>query len=173
LIPDSKLSAVEVQLPPYPCPPAQAERWSTPAHKSLECSLACDSVFWDQHVTQINITLPDASYEPAAMALLEGLYHVKPWSKLLADLPPEQQVQAAVLADMWQLTAACKAAVAVLEAVIYDTDSLAAVLETLLNLDAVPDCLSPVFEQFWQALLSKHSSLAAMPQWLALLLWRV
>jgi hypothetical protein len=89
---------------------------------------------------------------------------VKPWLKLLADLTPQQQVQAAVLADMWQLPAASEAAVEVLQAAGDSADRLAAVLEQLLGLEAVPDCLLPVFEHSWKALLRKFSELPAVPQ---------
>jgi hypothetical protein len=93
----------------------------------------------------VTITLPDASHEPAAMAVLAGLYWVKPWQELLADLTPQQQVQAAVLADMWQLTAASQAAVELLQAAPANVERLSAVLKQLLALKAVPDCLLPVF----------------------------
>jgi hypothetical protein len=96
--------------------------------------------------------------------VLAGLYWVKPWQKLLADLTPQQQVQAAVLADMWQLTAASQAAVEALQAAASSTDTLSAVPEQQLSLPVVPDCLLPVFEHCWQALLSKYSSLPAVPQ---------
>jgi hypothetical protein len=112
----------------------------------------------------ITIILPDASHEPAAIAVLAGLYWVKPWQELLADLTPQQQVQAAVLADMWQLPAASQAAVEVLQAAAASTDSLSTVLEQLLSLQVVPDCLLPVVEHCWQALLGKYSELTAVPQ---------
>jgi hypothetical protein len=118
----------------------------------------------------VNVTLPDASYEPAAMAVLEGLYLVQPWQVLLADLTPQQQVQAAVLADMWQLPAAKEAAAGVLQTATYSTDQLSAVLEQLLSLDAQPESLLPVFEHLWQALLSQYSSQSAVPQSTLLLL---
>jgi hypothetical protein len=100
----------------------------------------------------ITIALPDASYEPAAMAVLAGLYQVKPWCKLLDDLTPQQQVQAAVLADMWQLPAASQAAVELLQAATEKEAMPSVVLEQLLKLDAVPQFLLPVFER---ALLCK------------------
>jgi hypothetical protein len=117
----------------------------------------------NQQAKQVTITLPDASYEPAALAVLAGLYLVEPWSHLLANLTPQQQVQAAVLADMWQLSAASQAALSVLQSD-NSTDSLSAMLEQMLTIEAVPDCLLPVFEHSWQALLSKYDSLAAVPQ---------
>jgi hypothetical protein len=104
------------------------------------------------------------------MAVLAGLYQVKPWPELLADLTPQQQVHAAVLADMWQLSAASAAAVAALQQTLDKPDSSysspfdvdftclgvpptlqAAVLNQLLSLAAVPASLLPVFES---ALLS-------------------
>ena len=69
-----------------------------------------------------------------------------------------------MLADMWQLTAASEAAVGVLGAATDNTDSLAAVLEELLSLAVMPDCLLPVFEQSWEALLGEYSELAAVPE---------
>jgi hypothetical protein len=96
------------------------------------------------------------------MAVLAGLYQVQPWPKLLADLTPQQQVQAAVLADMWQLPAASEAAVGVLQAMADNADNgdlPSAVLEQLLSLAAVPDCLMPVLES---VLLSKYGDLEAV-----------
>ena len=86
------------------------------------------------------------------MAVLAGLYQVKPWCKLLDDLTPQQQVQAAVLADMWQLPAASQAAVELLQAATESEAMPSVVLEQLLKLDAVPQFLLPVFER---ALLCK------------------
>jgi hypothetical protein len=113
-----------------------------------------------QLATQVNITLPDTSYEPAAMAVLAGLYQVEPWSKLLTALTPKQQVQAAVLADMWQLTAASDAAVGVLQEAtrpqLGGLSKASAVLEQLLSITALPTSLMPLFNQ---ALLRKYSNL--------------
>ena len=100
------------------------------------------------------------------MAVLKGLYQVEPWPKLLADLTPQQQVQAAVLADMWQLTAASDAAVALLQKAANSGDSsqhASAALEQLLSMAAVPDSLMPVFGQSRQALLNKYLYEAAVP----------
>jgi hypothetical protein len=116
---------------------------------------------------QITITPPDASYEPAALAVLAGLYLVEPGTQLLADLTPQQQVQAAVLADMWQLPEASQAAISVLQTA-DSTYILCALLEQMLAVAAVPECLLPVFEHSWQALLdAAHAvceSLAAIPK---------
>jgi uncharacterized protein YegL len=93
------------------------------------------------------------------MAVLAGLYMVKPWVYLLAELTPQQQVQAAVLADMLQLTAAGEAAATLLQVAAGSADSVSAVLDALLGLATVPDCLLPVFQQ---ALLSKYGNLEAV-----------
>ena len=112
---------------------------------------------------QFTISLPDPTYEPTAMAVLAGLYIVAPWPTLLAALTPQQQVQAAVLADMWQLPAASDAAVGVLQAATDSADRLSAVLEQLLSMAAVPDCLTSVFEHSWQELLKKYRSVEVLP----------
>jgi hypothetical protein len=81
-------------------------------------------------------------------------------------LTPQQQVQAAVLADMWQLTAASDAAVALLQKAANSGDSsqhASAALEQLLSMAAVPDCLMPVFGQSRQALFNKYLYEAAVP----------
>jgi hypothetical protein len=111
---------------------------------------------------QVTITLPDKSFYPAAVAVLEGLYHVKPWPELLGGLIPQQQVQAAVLADMWGLKVASEAAVAALQSAIGCTDTFSGVLDELLSLRDMHSCL--LFEQFLQALLSKYDELSAVPQ---------
>ena len=108
---------------------------------------------------EVTITLPDKSFYPAAVAVLEGLYHIKPWPELLGGLIPQQQVQAAVLADMWGLKVASKAAVAALQSAIGCTDTVSAVLDELLSLRDMPSCLLPVFEQI---LLSKYGDLEAV-----------
>ena len=95
----------------------------------------------------MHITLPDESYETAAMAVLAGLYQVQTWRKLFERLTHQQQVQAAVLADMWQLPAARYAALQLLKAVIDRTDGVTAVLEQLIVIPAVPDCLQALLEQ--------------------------
>ena len=140
----------------------QALRWSTPSQpvgiiQTRRTRANADSK--RQAKQQVTVTLPDASFEPAAMAVLAGLYLVQPWPKLLADLTPQQQVQAAVLADMWQLPEASEAAVGVLQEATGNASDASAVLEQLFSLPAVPDCLSQVLEQ---AVISKFGNLEAV-----------
>lgn len=145
------------------CWRAQALRWSNPSHPpgSLSDSNGAGSST-DQAKRQVSITLPDASYQPAAMAVLEELYIAKPWLNRLKGLTFQQQVQAAVLADMWQLPQASEVAVELLQDAADSTDNadqLSAVLGDLLILPAMPDCLLPLFEQ---ALLSMYCNLEAV-----------
>jgi hypothetical protein len=157
------------------CPILQALRWATqPQGSSQPGSATATPGSTTQAKRQVHITLPDASYEPAAMAVLAGLYQVKPLAELLADLTLQQQVQAAVLADMWQLPAASAVAVAALQKVLDNPQTslttsysnyqefasrVSAVLEQLLRLAAVPDSLLPVLEL---ALLANYGDLEAV-----------
>ncbi len=93
------------------------------------------------------------------MAVLAGLYLVKPWPELIAGLAPQQQLQAAVLADMWQLPAATEAVTELLMAAAGSAEWLTGVSEQVLSLQAVPDCLLPLFKA---ALLSKFGDLEAV-----------
>jgi hypothetical protein len=166
--------------------PMQALRWATPPHSQSSSQLRSvdgTASSSQQAKGQVTITLLDANYEPAAMAVLKGLYQVKPWIDLLPDLTPQQQVQAAVLADVWQLSAASEAAVGVLQKGLEEPESshthesdpfkvlrprlaaedsskkLSAVVEQLLSLAAVPDSLLPVLEV---ALLRTYGDLEAV-----------
>jgi hypothetical protein len=137
----------------------QVLRWST-LSKAHADSMVKNAAGTIQHAKKsVTITLPDASYEEAAMAVLAGLYQVEPWSTLFAGLTPQQQVQAAVLADMWQLTAACDAAVEVLETAAIKLDNAASLFGQLLSMPTVPDCLTHLFEP---ALLSKYGDLETL-----------
>jgi hypothetical protein len=141
-------------------PPAQALQWST--QPQTQGSSQTDGT--SQHAKkQVTITLPDASHEAAAVAVLAGMYQVQPWPKLLADLTPQQQVNAAVSEDMWQLTAAHQAAMDVLVAAADTAAGLSDVLEGLLSLEAVQDSMLPLLKK---ALLSKYGNLEPLcPTW--------
>lgn len=93
------------------------------------------------------------------MALLAGMYMVKPWPELLAELTPQQQLQAADLADRWELPVARDAAVKLLQEAACRTDELPALLEGLLSMEGMQDFLLPVFEQ---VLVSKYGDLEAV-----------
>lgn len=96
------------------------------------------------------------------MAVLSGLYLVKPWSELTArqQLTHAQRVHVAVLADMWQLPAAAKDAIRILQtAAAASSDEVAAELEQLLLQSALPDCLLPVMKR---VLLGRFGDLEAV-----------
>jgi len=84
---------------------------------------------------------------PAALAVLAALYGVKPTLELLSELTQEQQIHAAVLADMWQIDAVSTAAVQLLQSAAQSSDGLStAASERLLSTTAYPDCLAPLVQ---------------------------
>ena len=140
----------------------QALRWSAKLQDDASVTGSSNDTAGSsdqQHRTQMHITLPDASYEPAAMAVLAGLYQVQPWPELFDSLTHQQQVQAAVLADMWHLPTARAAAMQRLRAAIDSAEGGTAVLDQLLSLPAMPYCLQALLEQ---ALLRKFGDLEAV-----------
>jgi hypothetical protein len=93
------------------------------------------------------LTLQDAAQEPAAIAVLAALYSVKPIPELLSELPQEQQLHAALLADMWQIADVSTEAVKLLvDAATADQGLSQAAYEQYLQLAAPPTCLLPLFE---------------------------
>jgi hypothetical protein len=97
---------------------------------------------------KIHITLPDASYESAAMAVLSAMYLVKPVQELLGDLAQQQLLQTAVLADMMGAPLVVDAAVECLTAALNSAEGLEAVAaDHLLAMTAVPDCLLQLLHQ--------------------------
>jgi len=96
---------------------------------------------------QLAITLPDEQQVPAAMAVLAALYGVKPIPELLSELTQEQQLHAAVLADMWQIDAVSTGAAKLLMSAAQSSDGLpASASELLLSMAAYPDCLAPLVQ---------------------------
>jgi hypothetical protein len=57
------------------------------------------------------LELQDQSEEAAALTVLQSLYGTAPLEQLLAQLRQEQLLQAAVLADKWQVPDVSTAAV--------------------------------------------------------------
>jgi hypothetical protein len=93
------------------------------------------------------LTLQDAAEEPAAVAVLAALYSVKPIPELLSELPQEQQLQAALLADMWQVPGVSTAAVKLLvDAATADQGLSEAAYKQFVQLAAPPACLLPLFQ---------------------------
>ena len=97
---------------------------------------------------QLVLTLQDASEQPAAMAVLAVMFGAKTMPDLLSELSQEQQLQAAMLADMWQLPAiSTKVAEALTSTHTSQGKLPGTVTRQLLQLQAVPDCLRPLLQQ--------------------------
>ena len=132
----------------------QMVRWQQTGPASFEDALQMETRSKKRHKSasfsrrQLVLTLQDPDEEPAATALLATLYGVKPVNELLGALSQEQQLQAALLADMWQMPAVSTAAVQLLvEAAGSDGNGLTAALQNRFNyLDAHPTCLLPLLK---------------------------
>jgi hypothetical protein len=110
--------------------------------------------------SRLELELQDASEQEAALAVLQSLYAVKPLPELLSELSHEQQLQAAVLADKWQVPHVSSAAAQLLAAAAKTPGALAeAVLQRVMQDPALPDCLQPLLES---ALLSSLGDLEAV-----------
>jgi hypothetical protein len=96
---------------------------------------------------QLVLELQDASWQPAALVVLSSMYLVKPLPELLSELPPEQQLQAAVLADQWQVPNVSTAAVQLLgDALKSEGEEAETVKQQLLQHQALPECLQPLLK---------------------------
>jgi len=96
---------------------------------------------------QLDIALPDEQQVPAAMTVLSALYGVKTIPRLLSELTQEQQLHAAVLADMWQIDAVSAGAAKLLNSAAQSSNGLsAAVTKQLLSMPAYPDSLVPLVQ---------------------------
>jgi hypothetical protein len=102
----------------------------------------------------LELELQDASEQPAALAVLQSLYAVKPLPELLSELSQEQQLQAAVLADKWQVPNISRAAAELLVKAANTPGALEdAVQDRLLETEALPDCLQPLLKSVLLSLL--------------------
>jgi hypothetical protein len=107
---------------------------------------------------QLVVTLEDADQQPAALAVLQSLYHVPLESGLFPKLTQEQQLQAALLADTWQVPDVGAATASALSAAA-DGQLSETVTQELLSMQAVPECLEPMLKK---VLLSKFGDLEAV-----------
>jgi hypothetical protein len=98
--------------------------------------------------------LQDDSEQEAALAVLSSLYAVKPLPELLSELSQEQQLQAALLADKWQVPNVSSAAAQLLVAAANTPGALAeGVRHRVLAAAALPDCLQPLQQSVLLSLL--------------------
>jgi hypothetical protein len=93
------------------------------------------------------LELEDESWQEAATAVLQSLYAVKPLPELLSELSQEQQLQVAVLADMWLLPNVSSKAAKLLADALNTADGLTdAVKQRILQGPPLPDCLQPLLK---------------------------
>jgi len=130
-----------------PCA-VQIMRWQQDEASGKQPSSADSSAAGSSPVSglpSLPVILQHPSQEPAAMAVLAALYGVKPIKDLLSELQGEQQLQAALLADMWQIPAVSTAAVQLLVDAAKGPGLSEAATKAFLGLSAIPNCLLPVF----------------------------
>jgi hypothetical protein len=97
---------------------------------------------------EIELELQDASEQEVALAVLQSLY------ELLSELSQEQQLQAAVLADKWQVPHVSSAAAQLLVDVAKTEGALAAAVQQRVLRDAaLPECLQPLLKSVLLSLL--------------------
>jgi hypothetical protein len=94
------------------------------------------------------LELQDASEEAAALAVLQSMYAVAPLQQLLAPLGHDQLLQAAVLADKWQVPDVSTRALRVLQENFPPSTEL---IHKFLQLPAVPTFLLPLFGSVMRA----------------------
>ena len=113
---------------------------------------------------RLELELQDASEQQAALAVLQSLYAVKPLPELLSDLSQEQQLQAAVLADKWQVPDVSSAAAELLVGAANTPGALAdAVQHMVLAAEVLPDCLQPLQQSVLLSLLGDLEAVWADP----------
>jgi hypothetical protein len=94
--------------------------------------------------TQLVLELQELSEQTSAMAVLSSLYLTKPLPELLSELTQEQQLQAALLADKWQVPNVSTAATKLLVEALNTEGGLSeAVKHRIMSAQALPDCLQP------------------------------
>jgi hypothetical protein len=119
---------------------ATANKTPTPADATATSSLV------------VTLTLDSPHEEPAALAILEAMYGVKPITQILSESPCTQQLDIAVLADKLHLPAICAPAVhGLLAACKGSQSSAAAVAQHLASKQHVPGCLLPLVRQLFSS----------------------
>jgi hypothetical protein len=97
---------------------------------------------------QLVLELQDSSEQVAALAVLSSLYLTKPLPELLSELTQEQQLQAALLADKWQVPNVSTAATRLLvDALNAESGLSESVQQQVMGAAALPDCLQPLLRR--------------------------
>jgi hypothetical protein len=135
----------------YCFPLLQILRWRNkqPAPKrrrSTTSSGSCSDSGADQDSrAQLVLELQEVSEQTSAMAVLSSLYLTKPLPELLSELTQEQQLQAALLADKWQVPNISTAATQLLVDALNTESGLSqTVKHRIMSAQALPDCLQPL-----------------------------
>lgn len=103
---------------------------------------------------EVVLTLQDEAQLQAALTVLQALYAVKPLPQLLSELPQEQQLQVALLADMWQIPRVSTAAVEELVGASKLAHLTDALLQQYMSLETYPTCILPLLGHLPAAVFS-------------------
>ena len=136
----------------------QVLRWQdkNPCTRAPKRTRRSSSTTSTEQITRarLELELQDASEQQAALAVLQSLYAVKPLPELLSELSQEQQLQAAVLADKWQVPDISSAAAQLLVDAANTPGALSdAVQLQVLTTEALPDCLRSLLKSVLLQLL--------------------
>ena len=145
--------------PPTPAPPPKrraSKRSKTQQQESTTASAATGTATAPGKA-EVVLTLKSPSEEPAALAVLSSLYGVKPIPELLSELSQGQQLQAAVLADLWQVPDVSTAVVEGLTPAVSKSASGLSEDATkyLMRLGAYPAFLMPLIKSSVQSASSR------------------
>jgi hypothetical protein len=83
--------------------PAPKRRRSTTSSATTAIGSGSGSSADQDNRAQLVLESQEVSEQTSAMAVLSSLYLTKPLPELLSELTQEQQLQAALLADKWQV----------------------------------------------------------------------
>jgi hypothetical protein len=131
-------------------PPSKRRRTRSSAASNHTTSSTADS----SSRPQLVLELQDQSEEAAALTVLQSMYAVEPLGQLLAKLRQEQLLQAAMLADKWQVPDVSAAAVQALPRDDFSRELLQQFVQCPLCQPSCCHCLVP-----W-----RRPSSAMMPQ---------
>jgi hypothetical protein len=122
----------------------QQQQGPVDSSDSIPAGDSSNSSSWPQLV----LTLESADQLSAAQSVLQALYCVKELPALLSELAQEQQLQVALLADMWQVPELTNAAVQELKGSVDTHGQLSDVAtQQLFALQAVPEFLQALVER--------------------------
>jgi hypothetical protein len=96
---------------------------------------------------KLMLELQDDSEQTAAIAVLKALYVTQPLPELLFDSTQEQQLQAALLADKWQVpSVSTEAMLQLLDALSSNSGLTTAVKQRIITGPALPGCMKTLMK---------------------------